>query len=87
MTMQRDVNLQIMYLLENWDPLGHGLGSYETEAVDVLQAVYQIDDPEKLATKIQLIYEFSFEQLIPLADCRKMAEKLLLIKNDSTCEL
>ncbi|QOR66029.1 DUF1871 family protein [Cytobacillus suaedae] len=86
MDMQ-NVNLQIMFLLENWDPLGHGLGSYETEAVDVLQAVHQIDDPKELATKIQVIFEFSFEQLIPLSDCKEMAEKLLMIKNNSTCDL
>jgi hypothetical protein len=85
MDMQH-VNLQIMGLLENWDPLGYGIGSYETEAVDVLQAVHQLDDPKKLAGKIQAIYEFSFEQMIPLADCKKMAEQLLLVKNSSTCE-
>lgn len=87
MEMQQSINLQIMFLLENWDPLGHGVGSYETEAVDVLQAVHLIDDANKLAAKIQSIYEFSFEQLIPLSNCKKMADQLLLIKNNSSCEL
>ncbi|MDF0729103.1 DUF1871 family protein [Cytobacillus sp. S13-E01] len=81
------VNLQLMDLLENWDPLGHGIGAYETEAVDVLQAVHQIDDSLRLSKTIQSIYEFSFEENIPLSACKEMADKLLLIKNNSSCEL
>lgn len=80
-------NLQMMLLLQEWDPLGYGIGSYETEAVDVLQATHQFDNPGKLARKIQSIFEFSFEEIIPLKECENLALKLLTIKNNATCEL
>ncbi|WP_077619204.1 DUF1871 family protein [Bacillus sinesaloumensis] len=82
----QQANLQMMIMLQEWDPLGYGIGSYETEAVDVLQAIHQIDDPSKLARKIQSIFEFSFEEIIPLKACKDIALKLLIIKNNATCE-
>lgn len=83
----QQANLHIMIILQEWDPLGYGMGSYETEAVDVLQAIHQLDEPIKLARKIQSIYEFSFEEIIPLKECETMALKLLAIKNNASCEL
>lgn len=83
----QQANLQIMIMLQEWDPLGYGVGSYETEAVDVLQAAHQFDNPSKLARKIQSIFEFSFEEVIPLKECENMAVKLLSILNNTTCEL
>ncbi|WP_099361764.1 DUF1871 family protein [Fredinandcohnia onubensis] len=83
----QQANLQIMIMLQEWDPLGYGVGSYETEAVDVLQAAHQFDNPGKLARKIQSIFEFSFEEVIPLKECEDMAVKLLSILNNATCEL
>lgn len=83
---QRNTNLKLMELLSAWDPLGYGLDAYETECVDVLQAVHQLDDQKLLARKMQAIYEFSFEEIIPLADCMEMAGRLLLIKNESSCD-
>ncbi len=80
-------NINIMKVLLQWDPLGYGEGHYETEVVDVLQAVHVIEDEIKLARKIQAIFEFSFEEIIPLSECEKMAKKLLLIKNNSSCEI
>ncbi|MFD1778818.1 DUF1871 family protein [Fredinandcohnia salidurans] len=83
----QQTNFQIMIMLQEWDPLGYGVGSYETEAVDVLQAAHQFDNPGKLARKIQSIFEFSFEEVIPLKECEDMAVKLLSILNNATCEL
>lgn len=83
----QQANLQMMIMLQEWDPLGYGVGFYETEAVDVLQAAHQIDDPGKLARKIQSIYEFSFEEIIPLKECEDMALKLMNILNNASCEL
>ncbi|WP_010676383.1 DUF1871 family protein [Bacillus timonensis] len=83
----QQANLQIMITLQEWDPLGYGAGSYETEAVDVLEAAHQFDDPAKLARKIQSIFEFSFEEIIPLKECENMAQKLITIINNATCEL
>ncbi|MFD2805933.1 DUF1871 family protein [Litchfieldia salsa] len=73
--------------LQSWDPLGYGVDSYETEIVDVLQAVHVVNDISQLARKIQAIYEFSFEEIIPLNTCEKMAKELLVIKNSSSCDL
>lgn len=83
----QQTNLKIMDILLQWDPLGYGAGYYETEVVDVLQAVHLFDDETKLARKIQAIFEFSFEEIIPLSECEVMARKLLLIKNNSSCEI
>jgi Domain of unknown function (DUF1871) len=83
----QQTNIRLMEVLLQWDPLGYGEGSYETEVVDVLQAVHLIDDKIKLARKIQAIYEFSFEEIIPLKKCESMSEKLLQIKNNTSCEM
>jgi hypothetical protein len=83
----QQVNIHLMERLLQWDPLGYGVGSYETEAVDVLQAVHSLSDSKKLARKIQAIYEFSFEELIPLVDCQTMATELLKIADASTCDI
>lgn len=83
----QQTNLKLMDVLLQWDPLGYGAGSYETEVVDVLQAVHVFDDETKLARKIQAIYEFSFEEIISLSECEVIAGKLLFIKNNSSCEI
>lgn len=80
-------NIKLMELLLQWDPLGYGEDSYETEVVDVLQAVHSIDDEMVLARKIQAIYEFSFEEIIPLEQCKGFSKQLLFIKNTASCEL
>ncbi|MBM7704634.1 DUF1871 family protein [Metabacillus iocasae] len=87
MDKTQQMNIQIMENLLNWDPLGYGEDSYETEVVDVLQAVHVYDSVSILAQKIQDIYEFSFEELIPLSTCKKKAQELLFIKNSGSCEL
>lgn len=80
-------NLKLRSILSNWDPFHVGVGNYETEIVDVIQAVYLLDDPKVLASKIQAIYEFSYEQIIPLKQCEKMAKELLTVKNEAACNL
>jgi hypothetical protein len=82
----QQTNIKLMQLLLQWDPLGYGEGSYETEVVDVLQAVHSFDDEMLLARKIQAIYEFSFEEIIPLKQCENLSKQLLQIKNNSSCE-
>ncbi|MCD7035749.1 YugE family protein [Metabacillus sp. GX 13764] len=83
----RQANGQMMELLLKWDPLHYGEGFYETEAVDVIGAVHTHDNPGELAETIQKIYEFSFEQWIPLKECQSMANQLLIIKNQASCDL
>ncbi|MRX73590.1 DUF1871 family protein [Bacillus lacus] len=83
----KQANEIMMDLLYSWDPLGYGEGFYETEAVDVLQAVYTIHQPALLARKIQSIYEFSFGRIIPFEECEKTASQLLNIKNTESCSI
>ncbi|WP_258000257.1 YugE family protein [Bacillus sp. Marseille-P3661] len=74
------LNEKIREVINDWDPLGYGSGSYEVEVVDVIQAVHEINDLKYLAKRIQFIYEFSFEQLIPFAECQEVAKKVLALK-------
>lgn len=86
--MNANVNLQLMDALMNWDPLQYGEDAYETERVDIIQAVHELEDFMSLAKKIQAIIEFSFEETVPLQKCVNVANELLLIKNcDSSCSI
>ncbi|MGD6817393.1 DUF1871 family protein [Metabacillus sp. 84] len=81
----QQANEWMMDVLYKWDPLGYGEGFYETEAVDVVQAVHELDSDEKLARKIQAIYEHSFEKWIAMDECLKKSKELLHIKSQSGC--
>jgi hypothetical protein len=83
----QNTSIQLMENLLTWDPLGYGIDAYETEVVDVLEAVHRYEDKQRLARRIQSIYEFSFEEIIPLPACEKKASELLLIKNTGTCDI
>lgn len=72
---------EMIKIIAKWDPFKYGEEFYETEAVDVVQAVYDEDDPDVLAKSIQQI----FEQTLPIASCREVAGQLLFIKNSSSC--
>ncbi|WP_431190691.1 DUF1871 family protein [Metabacillus flavus] len=75
----------MMEILYKWDPFGCGEGFYETEAVDVVQAVHELDHSPELAERIQTIYEHSFEKWIPMEECLQMASKLLTVKEQASC--
>lgn len=83
----QQVNLLLVDCLNDWDPFHIGTGNYDTEIADILQVVQTVDDTNELAHNIQAIYEFSFDEVIPLAQCEKFAKKLLVIKNNSSCEI
>ncbi|WP_433959115.1 DUF1871 family protein [Cytobacillus horneckiae] len=78
-------NLMLVDLLNEWDPFKIGDGNYDTEIADTLQSVQDLDEADKLARRIQSIYEFSFEEIIPLQECSEIAEQLLIIKNNRSC--
>jgi hypothetical protein len=80
-----ELNEKLTDVLLQWDPFGYGENAYETEIVDVIQAAYEIDDAKFLAKRIKFIYEFSFEEIVPLKDCLKMAEEILSLKNVISC--
>lgn len=72
-------------MIKKWDPFQAGGDFYETEAAEIVQAVYTEDDPERLGKAIQTIFDVSFDKELPLEDCKKLAERLLVIKDSSTC--
>jgi len=85
MRKELQTNLQYVDVLNEWDPFHLKNGGYDTEIADTIQAVHELDDPSKLAMRIQAIYEFSFEKVIPLESCLKIAVELLTIKENESC--
>lgn len=83
----QEMHIRLVIALNEWDPFKLGFGQYETEIADIVQAVHTSDDEEKLATRIQEIFEFSFEEIIPIEECKKTANQLLQIKNAGSCSL
>jgi len=84
---QFSTNLKFVDRLNEWDPLHLTSGSYDTEIADTIQAVHELDIPAMLARRIQSIYEFSFEKIIPMDSCLQVAKDLLFIKNSSECSI
>ncbi|AKO94551.1 DUF1871 family protein [Priestia filamentosa] len=87
MNETQQTNVKLYEILYYWDPLGYGEGFYETEISDVLQTLHVHDNAEELARKIQSIYEFSSEEVIPLPQCKQKASELLLVKDQSSCSI
>ncbi|MDF2857459.1 MAG: hypothetical protein K0Q87_3310 [Neobacillus sp.] len=87
--MEKQVKTNLLYvdILNEWDPFQLKDGSYDTEIADTVQAVYELDNPEKLAERIQSIFEFSFDAIIPMDQCLKVARELLLIKENDSCSI
>ncbi|MEH7123717.1 DUF1871 family protein [Bacillus sp. JJ1532] len=83
----QQLNIQLVNTINEWDPFGMGAGNYETEIADIVQAVHDLDDQNKLARKIQAIFEFSFEKLLAIEECSEVARKLLAIKDDGVCTI
>lgn len=83
----QEMHIRLVIALNEWDPFKLGFGQYETEIADIVQAVHTSDDEERLATRIQEIFEFSFEEIIPIEECKKTANQLLQIKNAGSCSL
>lgn len=76
---------QIIHIIKEWDPFQAGPDFYETEAAEIVQAVYTEDDAERLGEAIQTVFEVSFDQTAPLSECKRLAERLLVIKDSSSC--
>ncbi|MGD7046286.1 DUF1871 family protein [Jeotgalibacillus proteolyticus] len=79
----KEMNYKIIALLQEWDPFKIGEEEYENEIEDVLQAVYDHHHPSDLAKRIQAIYQYSYNQWIPLQDCTKISYKLLAVKMEA----
>jgi hypothetical protein len=87
MESRMKTNLQYVDLLNEWDPLQLKNGSYDTEIADIIQALHELNDAEILAKRIQSIYEFSFEKNIPINECLKISQQLLMIKEEESCSI
>jgi hypothetical protein len=87
MRKEIQTNLQFVDILNEWDPFRLRDGSYETEIADTIQAIHELNDRSELAKRIQSIYEFSFEKMLPLESCLKIAEELLAIKASDSCTI
>ena len=87
MRKELQINLQYVDVLNEWDPFHLGNGGYETEIADTIQAIHELDDCEELAQRIQSIYEFSFEKVIPMEKCLKVAKELLVRKANDACSI
>ncbi|MDQ0975317.1 hypothetical protein QFZ31_005195 [Neobacillus niacini] len=87
MESEMKTNLQFVDVLNEWDPFKLKNGDYDTEIADTIQAIHELVNPEELAARIQSIYEFSFEEIIPLEQCIKIANQLLLIKDNDSCTI
>ncbi len=83
----QELNLQLIKILNEWDPFGLGAGEYDPEIADVLYAVHETEDEHKLAIRIQAIYEHSFEELLPYEGCLLLAKTLLGLKEQGSCQL
>lgn len=80
------LNLKLYDYLLEWDPFEIGSDNYDPEFADIIGAVNYLEEIEELATKIQSIFEFSFERTIPMDVCLEKAKQLLQIKDeDGSC--
>ncbi|MGG0716061.1 DUF1871 family protein [Robertmurraya massiliosenegalensis] len=82
-----ETNLKLVLTLKKWDPFRLGEEAYDPEIADSIAAVHFMEEEGVLAEKIQEIYEFSFEERIPLEKCQQLARELLAIKNEGSCSI
>ncbi|WP_019413063.1 DUF1871 family protein [Paenisporosarcina sp. TG20] len=80
-----EMNRKAVKILQLWDPFNLGSEAYDTEAADVVADLQGIDHPTELAKRIQVVYEHSFEQWIPIEKCVQIAYKLIAVKFESNC--
>ncbi|MFF2500564.1 DUF1871 family protein [Peribacillus sp. NPDC058075] len=83
----QQMNLALVAVMQEWDPFKIGWDLYEPEIADTVVAIRDIDDPKELAEKIKSIYEFSFDESVQIDKCMEVAQKLLIIKNNSSCSI
>ena len=82
-----ELNRKAVELLAKWDPFQLGEESYETETADVVAALQGITETLELAEIIQNVYEYSFERWIPLEDCLNIADQLIALRHQASCEI
>jgi hypothetical protein len=83
----KELSYKLIDVLNKWDPFNMGEGEFDPEIADILQAVHDYDDADKVARRIQSVFEFSFEHVLPYKKCLSVANTLLAIKNEDVCSL
>lgn len=83
---KNEVNIALYQLLADWNPMqfeDETMG--DVEVYEMMDAVHQIDDVNELAQKFQAIFQYSFEEKLPIEECQKHAESALSL--EGTCGL
>ncbi|WNF22350.1 DUF1871 family protein [Mesobacillus jeotgali] len=83
----KELSYKLIDVLNKWDPFKVGAGQFDPEIADILQAVHDYNEADKIARRIQSVFEFSFEQVLPFDQCFSVANTLLAIKNEDVCSL
>jgi hypothetical protein len=83
----KEISYKLIDVLNKWDPFKVGEGAFDPEIADILQAVHDYSEADKIASRIQSVFEFSFEKVLPYAECHGIANTLLAIKNEDVCSL
>ncbi|WP_342528770.1 DUF1871 family protein [Chryseomicrobium sp. FSL W7-1435] len=84
---QIDMNKQAVRILGEWDPFQIGADLYAAEAADVVAFLQGAIHPSDVAHHIQMVYEHSFEEWIPLEKCVEISYKLIALKLSVTCSI
>jgi len=82
-----EMNQKAVQMLAEWDPFKIGHENYDTETADIVAAMQGEIDDKELAIMIQQVYEYSFEKLIPMDECEKIATHLLTLKLKMSCDM
>ena len=81
------MNQQAVQIVIDSDLLGYGPESYDTEAADIVAALQGTTHTGELADTIQRVFQFSYEETIPLEKCEKLAQTLLTLKAQVACDI
>lgn len=82
-----EVNQRAVQRLAEWDPFHIGAESYDTETADVVATLQGMSDVKALAEVIQRVYEHSFEEWIEMERCEAIAQELIALKLQMSCEM
>ncbi len=83
----KELSYKLIDVLNKWDPFNVGEGQFDPEIADILHAVHDYNEGDEIAARIQSVFEFSFEQVLPYDQCLSIANTMLAIKNEDVCSL
>lgn len=79
--MNPEGSIELYRLLKEWNPLGLAAEDfdYDAEIYDIMEVLHSTRNVETASLKIQQIFLHSFEEEMPLAQIRPVAEEGLEI--------